>query len=30
MTTYYAIPCPDKLRDNFARMIDKLDQGGGR
>lgn len=27
MTTYYAIPCPDKLRDNFARMIDKLDQG---
>ena len=27
MTTYYAIPCPDKLRDNFARLIDQLDQG---
>lgn len=27
MTTYYAIPCPDKLRDNFARLIDHLDRG---
>lgn len=27
MTTYYAIPCPDPLRDNFARLIDRLDQG---
>jgi len=27
MTTYYAIPCPDRLRDNFALLVERLEQG---
>lgn len=27
MTTYYAIPCPDSLRDDFATLTEKLEQG---
>lgn len=27
MATYYAVPCPDGLRENFAKLIDNFEKG---
>lgn len=29
MATYYAVPCPDGLRENFAKLVDNFEKGVG-